>query len=392
MGTGAPGPHDLLSRIPVESAFVSELVISGLRKVFKGKREAVTAVDGVDLRIESGELLVLLGPSGCGKTTLLRCIAGLEQPTAGSVTIAGEVVVDCEAGIEVPPHRRSYGMVFQNYALWPHLTVGKNVEYPLRSRKIDRGSEHKRAQEVLGIVRCGHLSNRYPAELSGGQQQRIALARALAPRPEVLLLDEPLSNLDALLRIELRAELRRVHREVGYTGVYVTHDQSEALGLATRVAVMRAGKVEQLASPEELYNSPSSEYVAEFLGVRNAVDLTRNEGGWSTPLGTLRCDTTSLDPSQTHRLRVRPQDVDVFPAGWEPDNGIVTSGLARVSSVLYQGSALDLVLQAPGGEQIHVTTPARNHSIDVDDELVVAIGVHGALLYTNEYLVPGFFV
>lgn len=366
---------------------MSELVISGLRKVFRSKHEAVAAVDGVDLQIESGELLVLLGPSGCGKTTLLRCIAGLEQPTQGRVTIADKVVVDCENGIEVPPHRRSYGMVFQNYALWPHLTVGKNVEYPLRSRRLKRGAEGQRAQEVLEIVRCGHLTNRFPAELSGGQQQRVALARAMAPSPEVLLLDEPLSNLDALLRLELRAELRRVHREVGYTGVYVTHDQSEALGLATRIAVMRAGRVEQLATPDEVYSAPSSEYVAEFLGVRNAFDLVWLDGSWHTSVGGLGPGAPHLEPGKSHRLRVRPHDIAIRPLSWEPGTTTVLSGVVEVWSALYQGSTVDLVLLAPNGDQIHATVATREAQADVGDQVIIAVEADHALFYSDDRLV-----
>jgi iron(III) transport system ATP-binding protein len=221
---------------------MQELRVANLTKRFGVGREVV-AVDHVDLAVEAGDLLVLLGPSGCGKTTLLRCIAGLEDAQEGAISLDGKPVFDSASGFNLPTHRRDIGMVFQNYSLWPHMTVRRNVEYPLRARGATAAERVTRVDEVLKIVQCGHLADRLPAMLSGGQQQRVALARALASKPAVMLLDEPLSNLDALLRVELRAQLRAIHHEVKFTGVYVTHDQTEAFSLGTQVAVMNAGRV-----------------------------------------------------------------------------------------------------------------------------------------------------
>jgi iron(III) transport system ATP-binding protein len=253
--------------------------VAGLTKSFGRRGNEVHVLRDVDLEVADGELLVLLGPSGCGKTTLLRCLVGLERPNAGRIELGGAYVVDAARGVFVQPNRRDVGMVFQNYALWPHMKVRKNVAYPLRSRGRTAALDDGRVEEVLDIVQCRHLADRYPPELSGGQQQRVSLARALAPRPALLLLDEPLSNLDALLRVELRAQLRLLHRELGFTAVHVTHDQEEAIALGTRVAVMNAGRVEQIGEPLDVYRAPASEYVADFLGARNRIELRAEASG-----------------------------------------------------------------------------------------------------------------
>lgn len=259
----------------VQSANDVEVSVRALNKIFKGRRgSSVHVLKDINLEIAKGELLVLLGPSGCGKTTLLRCLVGLEQPTTGRVDLGKKTVVDADRGVYVSPNHRDVSMVFQNYALWPHMKVSKNVAYPLKARKKQKELESGRVEEVLKIVQCEHLADRYPPELSGGQQQRVSLARALAPNPTLLLLDEPLSNLDALLRIELRAQLRHLHRTLRFTGVYVTHDQEEALALASRVVVMNAGEIEQIGRPNEVYGRPATEYVADFLGFRNRFLLT----------------------------------------------------------------------------------------------------------------------
>ena len=203
---------------------MQELKVAGLVKRYPGA-DRVVAVDQVDIEVQAGEMLVLLGPSGCGKTTLLRCVAGLDDAQEGRITLDGRPVFDAAIGFNQPTHLRDIGMVFQNYSLWPHMTVRRNVEYPLRARGVAAAERDKRVGQVLEVVQCAHLAERLPSMLSGGQQQRIALARALAPQPKIMLLDEPLSNLDALLRVELRAHLRAIHREVGFTGIYVTHDQ-----------------------------------------------------------------------------------------------------------------------------------------------------------------------
>jgi iron(III) transport system ATP-binding protein len=225
----------------------------------------VTALDGVDLEVAPGELFFLLGASGCGKTTLLRCIAGLEQPTAGGIFF-GETEVT-----GLPPHKREAAMVFQSYALWPHLSVGRNIAFGLEERRVPKERVRERVREALELVHLGDMADRGVDQLSGGQQQRVALARALVVRPRCLLLDEPLSNLDAKLRIEMRREIRRIVKEGGLTAVYVTHDQEEALSMADRMAVMRGGKIEQLGTPGEVYRSPRSAFVAGFIGETNLI-------------------------------------------------------------------------------------------------------------------------
>ncbi|WP_072314444.1 ABC transporter ATP-binding protein [Agrococcus sp. Marseille-P2731] len=268
--TLAPAPA--LSRPDAPGVPIS---LRGLGKRFG----AAVAVDDISLDVPAGAFLVLLGPSGCGKSTTLRMLAGLEEPTSGTIALGDRVVADGGAGMHVPPGRRGIGMVFQGYALWPHMTVRQNIEWPLRVARWSAPERRARIAETLALVELEALAERHPAQLSGGQQQRVAIARTIAPRPSVLLFDEPLSNLDARLRVDLRAELMRVHRESGATSVYVTHDQGEALAMATHVAVMRDGRIEQLGTPQELLQEPATAFVAEFLGTPPAVLVPgRGEG------------------------------------------------------------------------------------------------------------------
>ena len=228
----------------------------------------LAVVNGVNLAIEEGELFTLLGPSGCGKTTLLRLVAGFYAADEGEIRFDDRVVN------AVPPHERGIGMVFQNYALWPHMTVAENVSYGLKLRKIPSSQISARVQEVLENVKLGGLGDRYPGQLSGGQQQRVALARALVLNPQILLLDEPLSNLDAKVRVQVRAEIRKLQKDLGITTVYVTHDQEEALTLSDRIAVFNQGKVFQVGPPKALYERPANRFVADFIGINNLVEGT----------------------------------------------------------------------------------------------------------------------
>src|SRR2546423_22011 len=246
----------------------AELIVSHLRKQFAVGRPAV---DDVSFRIAAGEIVVLLGPSGCGKTTTLRCIAGLEQPTAGTISIGGDEVAAPERGVHVPPRLRNIGMVFQSYAVWPHMTVRQNVNCPLRHRKVPREDADRRGGRGLDLVGLSEYAERRVTQLSGGQMQRVALARALVYEPRILLLDEPLSNLDAKLRLRLRDELRRIIKEAKVTALYVTHDQAEAVVLGDRIGVMENGKLMQMSAPVELYNKPENLFVANFTGVSNLI-------------------------------------------------------------------------------------------------------------------------
>ena len=239
-----------------------EIILKNVSKRF-GK---FTAVDNLNLSIENNAFITLLGPSGCGKTTTLRMIAGLETPTEGSISIDGKVVFDADEGINLPPNKRDVGFLFQNYALWPHMTVYQNIAFGLENLKWDKARIALRVKELLTLLRIEPFEKRYPAELSGGQQQRVAIARTLAPGPKVLFMDEPLSNLDAKLRMEMRTELKRLHRDTDSTFVYVTHDQLEAMTLSTRVCIMNSGVLQQYAPPLEMYNNPANRFVADFMG------------------------------------------------------------------------------------------------------------------------------
>jgi iron(III) transport system ATP-binding protein len=273
-------------------------------------------VDDVSLEIESGELFFLLGPSGCGKTTLLRAVAGFVEPDRGVIHFGGRLMN------AVPPRERGTGMVFQNYALWPHMTVVQNVAFGLDVRHVPRGERDRRVAEALELVRLTGLEQSRPTQLSGGQQQRVALARALVIRPAVLLLDEPLSNLDARLRAEMREEIRRIHDETGLTTIYVTHDQKEALSLADRMAVMHRGRVEQVGRPRELYVRPRNRFVAGFLGEANMLpgrvrETASDRVVVETELGLLEgvAAADNLTPGSAAVCCIRPESIMLSPAG-----------------------------------------------------------------------------
>ena len=251
---------------------MAHLELAGLTKRFG----AVTSVDGVDIAVEPGEFICLLGPSGCGKTTTLRMLAGFLTPDAGEIRVGGKVISSTAA--VVPPERRNMGMIFQSYAVWPHMTVRDNVAYGLKMRGVAGEERTRRSDKALQATKLFELAERYPAELSGGQQQRVALARALAPNPDILLLDEPLSNLDANLRGDMRLEIRRLHEEFRYTSIYVTHDQLEAMTMADRIVVMNLGRIEQVGTPQDVYDRPNSRFVARFIGASNVVDAKHLSG------------------------------------------------------------------------------------------------------------------
>ncbi|GIG35611.1 ABC transporter ATP-binding protein [Cellulomonas pakistanensis] len=342
---------------------------------------ATTVVDDLSLAVPAGSFLVLLGPSGCGKSTTLRMLAGLEDVTAGRIRVGDRVVVDPAVGVDVPAERRGLGMVFQSYALWPHMTVRQNVGWPLAVAGWSRDARRDRVAEVLADLEIAALADRSPAQLSGGQQQRVAIARTIAPRPDVVLFDEPLSNLDARLRTETRALLGRVHRETGATTVYVTHDQVEALALATHIAVLRDGRLEQLGPPEELLERPATAFVAGFLGSPPAVLV-----GGRTVGGRLVRDAVDLAPvpsgADAAHAMYRPQDLVIDPGGqlaFEVLESTPAGGAHLVTGLL--GGADD----ARGGDRVTVIAdrreaPGRTTRLRVPAAPAALYGTDGALL------------
>jgi putative spermidine/putrescine transport system ATP-binding protein len=298
---------------------VSELRLAGLEKRYG----ATTAVAGVDLEVREGEFMTLLGPSGCGKTTTLGLVAGFFPPSAGEIFLGGQPV----AGL--PPFKRDLGVVFQDYALFPHMTAGENVGFGLRMRSLTPAEIEQRVREALDLVQLGGLAGRRPLELSGGQRQRVALARALVIRPAVLLLDEPLSNLDLKLREEMRVEIAGLQRRLGITTVFVTHDQGEALVMSDRIAVMNAGRIEQVGTPADIYERPASRFVAEFIGRMNFF----TEGG--------------------RLIAIRPERARL--AKYRPADGFARAG--KVRQVLYLGAMSEYHLTLDGGERALVEAP-----------------------------------
>ena len=317
----------------------------------------LAVVDDISLTIEHGRLICLLGPSGCGKTTTLRLIAGFIEPTAGEIKV-GEQLVSSPART-VPPERRNMSMIFQSYALWPHMTVAANVAYGLELRKVDRETIKRKLNSILGTTHLSALADRYPGELSGGQQQRVALARALIVEPETLLLDEPLSNLDANLREEMRFEVRRLHDEYRYTTVYVTHDQSEAMTTADVIAVMNAGRIEQAGTPEEIYDRPRSEFVARFIGSSNVI---KGEAVDETHLSfadtVLRCTGSKLAPGSAGAISVRQHAIRLWAGQPQSMDNVVPATVVRQ---VFLGSSRDYMVAAADGTQLRVvTSPAED--------------------------------
>ncbi|HEV8554617.1 MAG TPA: ABC transporter ATP-binding protein [Casimicrobiaceae bacterium] len=314
---------------------------------------ALTSVDAIDLAVERGEFICLLGPSGCGKTTTLRMLAGFLAPDAGEIRVAGNVMSSPEAVIQ--PERRNMGMIFQSYAVWPHMTVRENVGYGLKMKSMPAAQRQARTDVLLSATRLADLADRYPAELSGGQQQRVALARALAPNPGILLLDEPLSNLDANLRGEMRFEIRRLHEEYRNTSIYVTHDQVEAMTMADRIVVMNGGRIEQIGTPEDVYDRPGSRFVARFIGATNVIDGTHVHGNRVEVSGhVLEVEQGEFaGPGKPMSVCVKTHDVDLL-ADERTDGTNVLPGIVR--SQAYLGSHRDYIVDV--GQELLIAAPA----------------------------------
>src|SRR5215468_10730117 len=313
----------------------------------------VAVVDDISLTIEHGHLVCLLGPSGCGKTTTLRLIAGFVEPSKGEIRVGDRLV--SSPTHSSPPEKRNMSMIFQSYALWPHMTVVENIVYGLKLRKMDRNSIGKKLDAILATTRLAPLGQRYPGELSGGQQQRVALARALIVEPETLLLDEPLSNLDANLREEMRFEVRRLHDAYRYTTVYVTHDQSEAMTTADLIAVMNAGKIEQAGSPEDIYDRPRSEFVARFIGSSNVVRGKGLDPARIDFAGTpLRCSGEKINSGAATPISIRPHDIAISAAPRQGENIVPATVVRQV----FLGGSRDYMVEAKDGTQLRVVTAA----------------------------------
>ena len=312
-------------------------------------------VDRISLTVEHGKLVCLLGPSGCGKTTTLRLLAGFVEPSEGEIRV-GERVISTPAR-SLPPERRNMSMIFQSYALWPHMTVAENIVYGLKLRKMDRGTIATKLDAILSTTKLAPLAQRYPGELSGGQQQRVALARALIVEPETLLLDEPLSNLDANLREEMRFEVRRLHDAYRYTTVYVTHDQSEAMTTADLICVMNLGKIEQAGSPEEIYDRPRSEFVARFIGSSNVIKATGLDATHVSFAGaTLRCVGAMPTAGADMPVSIRPHDIQLSASAPQQAENVVQ---ATVTRQVFLGSSRDYMVEVKGGSQLRVIAGAE---------------------------------
>jgi iron(III) transport system ATP-binding protein len=337
--------------------------IKSLKKWFPSRYGLVEALRGIDLEVAEKEFCVLLGPSGCGKTTTLRCVAGLEKPDAGEIEIDSALVNSPGRRIYVPPEKRDIGMVFQSYAIWPHMNVFKNVALPLiRGRKrLSKSVVAEKVRQVLKLVQLDGLENRPATDLSGGQQQRVAMARAIVTEPKILLMDEPLSNLDARLRDQMRIELKKITRSIGVTTLYVTHDQAEALSLGDRVCVMNQGEILQIGSPKEVYSQPQNLFVAQFIGEMNFIRAkvkTSNEV--ETALGKVTCTVPSYCPVGSEvTLAIRPEDLSFGSSGSNGANAV--EGIIVIENYLGDATLLEvdvrgviLRVKLPRGSTFHV--------------------------------------
>ena len=351
---------------------MDKLQLKNLTKKFGN----LTVVDGLDLTLRAGEFVSLLGPSGCGKTTTLRMIAGFVTPTAGTVEMNGKQLSSSTASL--PPERRQMSMIFQSYALWPNMTVEQNVAFGLKMRKVARDEVKRRAAQILDVVQLRHLAARYPNELSGGQQQRVSLARALVVQPEILLLDEPLSNLDANLREEMRGEIRRLHNEFGITSIYVTHDQSEAMTTSDRIAVMNKGRIEQIDDPLTLYARPKTRYVAEFIGRSNILD--GNPNGSSVAFEGFEVASARLDsrgPIRTSEFSLRSQNIALHANAPGGDSVVLPGSIVERA---FLGETWDYAFQSDtSGLKLRIMSPPMN---------VFAVGQKVWLEINPSHIVP----
>ncbi|TDE27635.1 ABC transporter ATP-binding protein [Actinomadura sp. 6K520] len=358
---------------------MSDLTLTGLAKSFGDN----TVLHDLDLHVNNGELFTLLGPSGCGKSTTLWSIAGLHSPDGGRIAFGDRVVFDAGGRIDVPPEKRNCGVVFQSYAVWPHLTVHDNVGYPLKLRKVSRRERTRRVQEVLELVELSGLEDRYPHELSGGQQQRVALARALAHPPDLLLLDEPFSNLDAKLRERARDWLKILQRRISVTTVFVTHDQDEALSMSDRIMVMDHGRVRQVGTPEEIYHEPADEFVADFIGTVNVLGGhvapgTDRSQVWVEGLGRPLAVSPPAPLEGDARLAIRPERIIVHPAGAPATTANLVT--VKVRSQAFLGDHYRYVV-ALGDHELIVRSMTR---IDHGTELTVELPPEAIRAYVTD--------
>jgi iron(III) transport system ATP-binding protein len=357
--------------------------LTGVVKRYPGRTTTANAVDGVDLDVADGELVTLLGPSGCGKTTTLRLIAGLERPNQGEIAIGGEVVASAAGGVFLGAHRRPIGIVFQSYAIWPHMTVLANVMFPLRSGRprLNRADARQRALAALDGVGLADLADRPAPMLSGGQQQRVALARALVREPKVLLLDEPLSNLDAGLRDRMRDEIRAVQQRLGITTVFVTHDQDEALAVSDRVIVMDSGRVVESGLPQEIYAWPTAEFTARFLGVSNTMtgtvqSIAADSVDITLAAGTLRCRTCDgLAPGDEVSVFMRPESFRLSRRSRGERDWPGT-----VDFSIYQGDCWDYHVRLAGGESVKVRVYREKVGLSHGDQVYLEPDQDAALV------------
>lgn len=326
----------------------AELVLEKLTKVFRGRRGHVVAVDHLDLQVQKGELLTLLGPSGCGKTTTLRLVGGFEVPTEGEIYLGGQRIT------HLPPQRRPTATVFQSYGLFPHMTVFENVAFGLKVRRVPRAQIRRQVEEVLRLVGLTGLEDRPPMKLSGGQQQRVALARVLVIKPQVLLFDEPLSNLDAKLRVETREHIRRIQKDLGITSLYVTHDQAEAMAISDRIVVMNHGRIQQLGTPQEVYLRPANAFVADFIGRANflrakvvAIDEKETEVELTTGVRLRLPNRFAFAHGESVQLVVRPEAIDLT----SPDEGHLRG---RVVLAQLTGASAHYRVALESGETVEV--------------------------------------